>query len=274
MLTHYVKGELNIDQPTLIMLHGFISDHTTFHLVEDKIVNNDINIIEIDLPGHGQDKSRIDDEWSMPFIAQQLLEVIEYYNLNQVFLHGYSMGGRVALSFAIQHPQVLKGLILESASPGIQDNDEKQKRIEVDKNRAQLISEIGVTEFVNEWEQLPLFNTQNHLASEERKRIRKMRLSQNPKGLSKSLIDYGTGSQTSYWAMLDQLQTPVCIIVGSEDEKFVNIGSKMNNCFKNSELHIVKEAGHTIHVEQPTKFDTIIVEFILGGTLCQDNGKR
>ena len=49
MLTHYVKGELNTDQPTLIMLHGFISDHTTFHLVEDKIVNNDINIIEIDL---------------------------------------------------------------------------------------------------------------------------------------------------------------------------------------------------------------------------------
>lgn len=121
---------------------------------------------------------------------------------------------------------------MESASPGIQDNDEKQKRIEVDKNRAQLISEIGVTEFVNEWEQLPLFNTQNHLGSEERKRIRKMRLSQNAKGLSKSLIDYGTGSQTSYWAMLDQLQTPVCIIVGSEDEKFINIGSKMNNCFK------------------------------------------
>lgn len=274
MLTHYVKGELNNDKPTLIMLHGFISDHTTFHLVEDKIINHDINIIEVDLPGHGQDKSRIDVEWSMDFIVQQLLEIIEHYKLKRVFLHGYSMGGRVALSFAIQHPHVLNGLILESASPGIHDNDEKQKRIDVDKNRAQLITKIGVTKFVNEWEQLPLFNSQNELTSEERKRIRKMRLSQSAERLSKSLIDYGTGSQPSYWTMLDDLQTPVCIIVGSEDEKFINIGSKMNKCFKNSELHIVKEAGHTIHVEQPIKFDTIIVEFILGGTLCQDNGKR
>src|SRR5699024_1918398 len=120
MLTHYVKGELNTNQPTLIMLHGFISDHTTFHLVEDKIVNNDINIIENDLPSHGQDKSRRDDGRIIPFIAEQLLEFIEYYNINQVFLHGYSMGGRVALSSAIPHPHVLIGLTLESASPGIQ----------------------------------------------------------------------------------------------------------------------------------------------------------
>ena len=48
----------------------------------------------------------------------------------------------------------------------------------------------------------------------------------------------------------------------------------MENYIKNSELHIVNQAGHTIHVEQPEKFDTIIVEFILGGKSCQDNGKH
>ncbi|RXY89454.1 2-succinyl-6-hydroxy-2,4-cyclohexadiene-1-carboxylate synthase, partial [Salmonella sp. 3DZ2-4SM] len=42
---------------------------------------------------------------------------------------------------------------------------------------------------------------------------------------------------------------------------------------KNSKFYIVNDAGHTIHVEQPSKFDTIIIEFILGGKLCQDNGK-
>ncbi|MBL0847476.1 MULTISPECIES: 2-succinyl-6-hydroxy-2,4-cyclohexadiene-1-carboxylate synthase [Mammaliicoccus] len=272
MLTHHVK-QLDIDKPTILLLHGFISDHTTFHLVEDAIIKQGINVISIDLPGHGDDKSSYDKQWSMEFIADKIKELIAHLELKTVYLHGYSMGGRVALSFAIQYPEWLNGLILESASPGIENNKDKLNRIEVDKTRAEYIQNIGMTKFVEEWSQLSLFESQSILSHKERNRIKKMRLSQSPGGLSKALIDYGTGAQRSYWDKLNDLDLPTCIIVGEKDKKFIEIGKRMHECIKNSKFQIVNDAGHTIHVEQPEKFDTIIIEFILGGKLCQDNGK-
>ncbi|QJF24683.1 2-succinyl-6-hydroxy-2,4-cyclohexadiene-1-carboxylate synthase [Mammaliicoccus vitulinus] len=272
MLTHHVK-QLDADKPTIILLHGFISDHTTFHLVEDDITNQGINVITVDLPGHGSDQSSYDEKWSMEFIANHIKKIVDYYQLKNVYLHGYSMGGRVALSFATQFPELLNGLILESASPGLANDEDKLSRIEVDHNRARYIQHVGMKQFVEEWSQLPLFKSQSMLSSEERERIKQMRLSQTPDGLSKALIDYGIGVQPSYWKALHALEVPTCIIVGSEDKKFIEIGKQMHESIKNSKFHIVNEAGHTIHVEQPTKFDTMIIDFILGGKLCQDNGK-
>lgn len=273
MLTHYVN-DIDPKKPTLILLHGFISDHTTFHLVEDALNNQALNVIKVDLPGHGQDKTNHDIEWNMTFIAEQIKALIDYYELKNVYLHGYSMGGRVALSFAVHYPNVLNGLILESASPGIEDPTEKENRKNVDIERADYIQQVGIEQFVEEWSQLPLFNSQSNLKSDERNRIKNMRLSQSPIGLSKALTDYGTGSQPSYWHKLEHLTIPVCIIVGEQDEKFINIGNKMKQSIKKSKFHVINNAGHTIHVEQPSKFDTIIIEFILGGKLCQDNGKQ
>lgn len=273
MLTHFAKLK-NLENPTLILLHGFISDHTTFHLVEETLVNQGINVITIDLPGHGDDNSNGDLTWDMAYIADQIKSLIMHYNLKNVYIHGYSMGGRVALSFANQFPTMIEGLILESASPGISNDVDKQARIEIDKNRASYIQEVGLKQFVKEWSKLPLFDSQSILTDTEKQRIEQMRLSQQPEGLSKALIEYGTGAQPSYWEVLHQFNVPTCIIVGEKDAKFINIGQRMHQLMKKSTFHMVQDAGHTIHVEQPTKFDTIVIEFILGGKLCQDNGKR
>lgn len=272
MLSHRVKL-YDKNKPTIILLHGFISDHTSFHLVERKLSKEGLNVITIDLPGHGLDESNYNEIWSMDYIASQIKDVIDNLEFKHIYLHGYSMGGRVALSFALKYPMLLSGLILESASPGIKDPVEKQNRIDLDYKRASHIQDVGLHQFVEEWSKLPLFNSQSILSIEERERIKQMRLSQNPNGLSKALKEYGTGSQPSYWDHIYTLNVPTCIIVGQKDKKFIQIGKQMNESIKNSKFYIVNDAGHTIHVEQPSKFDTIIVEFILGGKLCQDNGK-
>ncbi|MFI3132014.1 alpha/beta fold hydrolase, partial [Mammaliicoccus sciuri] len=143
MLNHHVKS-YDEQKPSIILLHGFISDHTSFHIVESTLRNKGLNVITIDLPGHGHDKSSYDEIWSMDFIVSKIKEVIDYLELDKIYLHGYSMGGRVALSFAVQYSELLSGLILESASPGLKDSSDKQNRIEVDYNRATRIQEIGL----------------------------------------------------------------------------------------------------------------------------------
>ena len=82
--------------------------------------------------------------WDFPFITRQLDEVLIQYQTYDVFLLGYSMGGRVALYYAIHGNETLSGLLLESTSAGIQDETDKEERAQVDAARAKVLEIAGL----------------------------------------------------------------------------------------------------------------------------------
>ncbi|AVQ32680.1 2-succinyl-6-hydroxy-2,4-cyclohexadiene-1-carboxylate synthase [Staphylococcus muscae] len=247
---------------TVVMLHGFISDHSTFQGHIESLTKT-VNLLLVDLPGHGDDTSPMTVLWDFEWIITQLHELLSRYSEYDLYLHGYSMGARVALGYATKHSEMLSGLVLESGSPGIQDEMARIERQQVDQARARVLQVANIEVFVNDWERLPLFQSQQFLSAEEQQRIRQMRLSQRPERLAKALVDYGTGNMPNLWPRLADIQCPVQLIVGEWDEKFVGIAHKMAQQFKYADIQIVPEVGHTVHVEEYEKFDTIILAFIL-----------
>src|SRR5699024_11669774 len=89
------------------------------------------------------------------------------------------MGGRIALYYALHGTHHIDGLILESSSPGIADEDDRIERIQIDQARAKVLEIAGLEIFVNDWEKLPLFQSQYGLSTEIKQKIRRMRLQQN-----------------------------------------------------------------------------------------------
>lgn len=261
-MLHYRFHQAKIETPKLlVMLHGFISDQQAF----DHHINNlseEMNIVTIDLPGHGQDMSDMNETWNFTFINQQLDETLEALKTYQLFLHGYSMGGRVALHYAIYGNIKLNGLILESTSPGIEEQDVKIERQQIDYARAKVLEIAGLDIFVNDWEKLPLFYTQYDLDKETRKGIRDMRLRQDPERLAKALRDYGTGNMPNLWPEVANIDLPTCIMVGDLDAKFSKVGKQLESLIKKVELHEISNSGHTIHVEDAKEFDRIVIGFI------------
>ena len=84
--------------------------------------------------------------------------------------------------------------------------------------------------------------------------IRQERLSQSAFGLASSLWYMGTGAQESYWERLVELQPiPTDLLVGGEDQNLLNC-EKMQARQPLLRLTIFPEAGHCIHLEQPTIF--------------------
>lgn len=118
--------------------------------------------------------------------------------------------------------------------------------------------------FVNDWEKLPLFQTQRFLTETTRQHIRELRLAQQPKRLAKALRDYGTGHMPNLWPQLASLKLPVQLIVGEWDEKFMHIAERMSDGLSEAQLTVVSQVGHTVNVEDGDKFDTILLEFIKG----------
>lgn len=244
---------------TILLLHGFMSDSGSMKNIGDKL-SGSYNILYVDLPGFGGSESRKHD-YDMEDISRSISGILNRLKLNQVHVLGYSMGGRTALSFGILFPDKVYSLILESASPGLTDTSEKAQRLEIDKKRAQKITE-DYPKFLDDWEHMGLFQSQQHLSAAVFTEQRAMRQAQKPEEVADSLLKYGTGVQPSYWSELKNLKMPVLLIAGATDQKFVDINKKMAESIENAELKIVDDAGHNIHLESAEKFDTIITEFL------------
>ncbi|MUV39250.1 2-succinyl-6-hydroxy-2,4-cyclohexadiene-1-carboxylate synthase [Lentibacillus sp. JNUCC-1] len=159
-------------------------------------------------------------------------------------------------------PERVKTLVLESASPGLAEEAERQARIERDEVLARRIESQGLVAFVDFWENIPLFDSQKQLASEVQKALRAERLSQTEAGLSSSLRGMGTGAQPSLWHHLEELACPVLLITGAYDPKFVRINTEMEAEIPNPQLDIVPQSGHAIHVEFPSVFGKILSTFL------------
>jgi len=243
----------------LVLLHGFTGSKKTWEECI-KTWEKYFKVIALDLPGHGETDT--ESARTISEFCSDLQDILKMLKIDKAHLLGYSMGGRIALSFAIHYPESVHTLILESASPGLKTNAERLKRVENDTNLAEQIMEKGIIHFTDYWENIPLFETQKQLTASVRDKIRQERLSQSPEGLAGSLVNMGTGKQPSFWKRLHELEMPVLLVVGELDRKFIDINQEMQQEIEEVQLKTCEEAGHCIHVEQPEKFVKIVMEFI------------
>lgn len=257
----HVETWHNEQVETVVMLHGFTGSTKTWEHVASMLPQ--YRMIAIDCIGHGQTESPKDYTlYEMEYQLAVLEEVFEALQLTSFTLIGYSMGGRIALSYAIKYPGRVQALILESASPGLRTEQERNARKESDDALANKIQLHGVASFVDAWENIPLFASQKRLPQHVQQAIREERLQQNEQGLANSLRGIGTGMMLPMWDELHTLSIPVTLITGALDTKFVDIAQEMTTFIQKVRHLIVNDVGHTIHVENPEEFATIVKETI------------
>lgn len=259
---HYELFGQNDDIPPLLLLHGFTGDGTTWEPL-CKQLEEERQCIVLDIIGHGRTESPEDGKYyNINQVAYHLEQLLNALHIEKIDLLGYSMGGRLALTFAVHYPERVHKLILESASPGLKTEAERSARRLQDEKLAQFILEQGVQAFVQYWEGISLFRTQQSLPSYKKDKIRKQRLQNTATGLANSLLFMGTGTQPSLWSKMDKLPMEVLFITGKLDEKFCKIANKMCEITPKGQNIVVSRCGHAIHVEDCEKFDTIVSEFL------------
>jgi 2-succinyl-6-hydroxy-2,4-cyclohexadiene-1-carboxylate synthase len=243
----------------LLLLHGFTGCGENWQPLIPALAQH-YQVIRVDLLGHGRSAHPADENrYTMQHQVADLIALLDALHIEQTSLLGYSMGGRVALATAVAHPQRISHLILESASPGLADPAEQQARIHSDRALADWIEAHGIPAFVERWEQLPLWGSQQQLSPEARAALRQQRLQNSPLGLANSLRGMGTGAQPSYWHHLPALTMPLLLIAGELDAKFVAINRQIASLLAHAQLEIVPGAGHTVHLERPLAYTELIV---------------
>lgn len=246
----------------LLLLHGFTGNKESWHRFMHSWSDR-YHLIAVDLLGHGAtDAPPSATRYTMQHAVTDLCALLDQLHIERTAVLGYSMGGRLALSLAVQHPTRISALILESSSPGLALASERTARLEQDASLATAIEQKGLDWFVDYWGALPLFTTASTLSEDDRALLRQQRLNNRPQGLAHSLRGMGTGSQPSHWADLHHLTMPTLLITGELDVKFCRIAKQM--CEQNDRFihQPVANAGHLVHMEQAAMFDTIVMDFL------------
>jgi 2-succinyl-6-hydroxy-2,4-cyclohexadiene-1-carboxylate synthase len=257
---------LNVDSTgtgdPLVWLHGFTGSAATWK-AHAEVFSRKFQVLAVDLHGHGLSDSPADPRrYSMEHCAEDLIAILDYFGHKRANLLGYSMGGRVALHFAINHPERVQSLILESASPGLEDPQARIERRTDDEFMAQRIEKEGLESFVEYWGNLPLFASQKRLPGEIREWVRFQRLQNDPRGLANSLRGLGTGTPEPLWDRLAGLDVPTLLIAGALDKKFTEIAKRMAALIPAAQLEIVPNVGHTVHLENSAGFDKLVLNFL------------
>ena len=248
--------------PSLVLIHGFTGSLGSWSGVGDELAR-DHRVIAIDLVGHGRSSAPQNaSRYAFERAVDDLAAIADQLGVGRATWLGYSMGGRLALGLALHHPGKVSSLILESATPGIQDEAERLLRLEADETLAQRIEDAGVEVFVGEWERLPMWESQSTLPKRVLEQQRRLRLRNSATGLANSLRGMGQGGQPSYWDRLGELLVPVLLIAGSLDRKYVGIAGQMGIRIPDAMLSVIPGAGHAVHLEKPEQFVASVRDFL------------
>ena len=232
----------------LVFVHGFTQTRESWRPLADRFVG-DYQVLLVDAPNHGASK---DVHATLPEAAQMIADVVD-----GGICIGYSMGGRMALLAALDHPAAISALVLVSATPGIDDPVERDARRAADDQLASTIERDGTDVFLDAWLAQPMFAHLHPTAVDRAARLR------NPSwALAASLRSCGTGTQASLWPRLATLSIPVLVMCGEEDHKFVEIACGMHAALPQAQLEIIEGAGHSPHLEQPDTFSALLREWL------------
>jgi 2-succinyl-6-hydroxy-2,4-cyclohexadiene-1-carboxylate synthase len=257
-----LHGEMQKRQQIIVLLHGFTGNASGWEALFPMLEAPGRLLIALDLLGHGQSDAPAEPErYTIEHCQADILAVLATLGVrkNEAVLLGYSMGGRIALYTAFSG--FFRALVLESASPGLAQPAQREERQRSDNALAARIERQGVEAFINYWEKLPLFASQERLPAEVREALRTQRLHNQASGLANSLRGVGTGVQPALHERLSALDLPTLLLAGELDSKFCQIARQMAEDMPQARLRIVPGAGHTIHLEQSALFARLVNEF-------------
>ena len=259
---HHYDLQVSGDGEALLLLHGFSGDKTNWAVLRTGLQDK-YRVIAVDILGHGaSDKPSQVCAFRMERVACDIVSLLDEMQIPECHLLGYSMGGRLALHLAMHYPARCRSLILESASPGLAVENEREQRRRDDESLAERIQTMGVTWFVDYWERLPLWNSQQDLPEDILSAQRKQRKSNDAKGLANSLRGMGSGAQPNLWPRLRKLTMPTLLLAGEQDSKFVTINQLMAQQMPHAHLQVIPDAGHNTHLEQPPAFQERVISFL------------
>ncbi|MBN9462319.1 MAG: alpha/beta hydrolase [Burkholderiales bacterium] len=246
--------ELNVSVdgsgPPIVFVHGFTTtSNFWWHQIPD--LAKRYRTVRFDLRGHGDSGKPRDIAYTIEGFGDDLRNVMDTLGIGAAAIVGLSMGGAVAMRFALDHPGRVKalGLVGTSASgfgPMVQARNVLARIAEIGIEAASeevIVHSFDATtdEVIVEWARREVVKTPRYVAEPA----------------IRSLDDFDVQAD------LPRLRMPTLVVVGENDAITPESSSRLlHNAIPDSELHVVPKAAHFPMLERPHTFNQIALQFL------------
>ena len=245
----------------LVILHGLFGTLDNWQsLARRWATEAGLRVVSVDLRNHG--RSFHSPEHTYALMAQDVLELFDHLQLGaDTTLMGHSMGGKVAMRLALDHPERLARLIVVDIAPRFSNMEHQDdivaglqavdfttcaNRQEADAALARYVPNVGTRQFLLK----NLYRTEDNTFA--------WRI--NLKVLAAQLA--AIGEETVGKA---PFLKPALFIRGGQSD-YITTADKLHGIpalFPNSQVATVVDAGHWVHAEKPEEIFEMVKTFVL-----------
>jgi 2-succinyl-6-hydroxy-2,4-cyclohexadiene-1-carboxylate synthase len=240
----------------LAALHGFTLDGGMFAELAEVA---GWSLVAPDLPYHGMPPGP--PVAGIAGAAAEVAAVLERID-PPIPLLGYSMGERVAIRTALDHPHLVAALVIVSATPGIADDGSRLQRERADRDLADHLEEVGLGVFLDEWSARPMFSGLADRGPRWLAADRRRRLGNSAPALAAALRVLGQGSCPPMWDELDRLEMQVLLVAGQRDAGYVAGAAALCRSLRRASVSVIPGAGHAVVGEAPGRLAAEITVFL------------
>lgn len=240
----------------LVILHGFLGMSDNWKTLGNQFSTAGFQVHLIDQRNHG--RSFWSDKFNYEVLTSDLKKYCDYYNLNNIVLLGHSMGGKTAMLFATQYPELVSKLIIADISPrfypihheGILNGlsalncNVITSRAEAEKMLSNYVQDFGTRQFL----------LKNLYWIEKGKLALRMNLKvlkDEVAEIGEALPSYATFEKNTLFLRGDRSE-----YIGDGDESIIK------NHFPKATITTISNAGHWLHAENPDAFFEAVMTFI------------
>jgi pimeloyl-ACP methyl ester carboxylesterase len=242
----------------VVLVHGFQSSGRIWQLTWERLPTDQYRVIAVDNRGAGEtDAPEGEDAYGCGPFASDLYELVQQLGLRDIILVGHSMGGATAMQFAVDHPEVVRALVLvDPAGPdgiGADGIDIEATIDERMRRRAESNRPEGTIAFLADNPGIAPDGFAEALAADiaaaPERRLR---------GSYRSMLTLRIGDRVG------RLPMPVLLMAG-DDDQLVPLPRLLDTYAKlppGSGLHVWHGVGHSPNVEAVDKFVRVLRRFI------------
>ena len=237
--------------PVVTLSHSLSADLSMWD-PQMKALTGKYRVLRYDMRGHGgTDVS--EGPYSLEGLAADVHELLVALGIRQTHLIGLSIGGMIAQLFAVQHPGMIRSLILCDTSSEL-----PQEAKVLFEERIRTAKTLGMEAHVEPT--LERWFTKAFRSAPAADRIRALIRKTDPRGYigcSYAIMGLNLTSR------LSSIQAPTLIIVGEDDPGTpVAAARTIHDKIKGSELVVLKSASHLSNIEQAQEFNKAVIRFL------------
>lgn len=240
-----------------IILHGFLGMSDNWKTLGNKFAEAGFEVHLVDQRNHG--RSFHSDDFSYEVLAEDLKTYCYDHDLKDVIVLGHSMGGKTAMLFATEYPELVSQLLVADISPrfypihhdaileGLSalDFSELSSRGAADKKLASYIQEPSTRMFL-------LKNLYWVVKGRLGLRINLDVLKENVSEVGEALPIHSKFEKATLFLRGDKSE----YVMGT-DEKLIK------QHFPLAEIKTISNAGHWLHAENPIEFYEAVINFVI-----------